>query len=74
MLGVATGLLFAVNQVAIAGDLESAIAARDQDDFVNRVLAPDRHRKTIYNCLRQTGGARKIGSLHAEFNRNAHAG
>lgn len=59
-------LLLRVDQLSVHTDLIAATARRDQDDF----LEP--RRKVVNQSDRQTGGARRVASDDAEFDRDLH--
>jgi hypothetical protein len=63
-LGVAAGLRFFIGRNAIAGDLETSSARRDELHFRLGVL--------LTNLSRQTGGSGFVASKGAVFDRDFH--
>jgi hypothetical protein len=64
--------VLAEHQVPIGTNVEDAAAARDEDDALDRPTLADRLFELAEDLLRQTGGAGRVVSSHAERDLDDH--
>lgn len=71
-VGVSAGRLLRENEFAVYHDFKSTAAAGNQRDLLDPVAFADGRLEFGNEGFRQTGGARRVVSFHAEFDRDSH--